>query len=391
MFSERTAWPRDENPLARAIEAAKQRAGTSLVDLTVSNPTNVGLRYDRPAILSALAHEEALVYKPSPFGLPSAREAVARYYAARGITVSADDVLIAATTSEAYSFLFHLLANVGESVAIPSPSYPLFSYLADLADVDLEPYHLRYGADEGWRLDTSSLDEVTSDVTRAIITVSPNNPTGSHASAEERAWLVDFARERGLAIISDEVFLDYLRDPAATKLASFAGEPGALCFTLSGVSKVAGLPQMKLSWIVASGPRALVDEAKARLEIVADTFLSVATPIQRALPEILEGAATFQADLRARLAENEATLASLTRGTDVVPRRSAGGWYAIVDLPGTKDDEGWALALVEDEGVLAHPGYLFDVEEPSALVLSLIVPPADFAEGIRRVVRRAAR
>lgn len=390
VFSERTAWPRAPSPLAQVIEAARARAGAALVDLTASNPTTVALPYDGPRILGALAGQESLRYEPAPFGLPEARQAIAAYYARRGIEVQAERIIVCATTSEAYTFLFRLLANAGESVAVPRPSYPLFSYLGDLTDVLLAPWHLRYGEREGWRLDPTSLEEAIDPTTRAIINVSPNNPTGSVLSPGERRWLAQLAGKAELAVISDEVFLDYLfeRDRAAE--VTFANVREALSFTLSGLSKVAGLPQLKLSWIVVDGPEGLVAEALARLEIICDSFLSASTPVQRALPELLAAAEPWQDALRARIAQNQATLAELTRGSAVSIRRTEGGWYALADAPAALDDEAWALLLAEEDGVLVHPGYLFDLEEPSCLVLSTIVAPTTFREGVERLVARAA-
>jgi hypothetical protein len=341
----------------------------------------VGLAYDREQILGAIGHAGALRYEPSPFGPMSAREAIASYYARRKITVSPEDVAIVATTSEAYSFLFRLLANAGESISVPRPSYPLFNFLADLSDVVLAPYHLRYGEREGWRLDEASVVESLDDTSRALIAVSPNNPTGSCFNEKEKAALAKLAAARELALISDEVFLDYLADRDQTALASFIGTRDALAFSLSGLSKVAGLPQMKIAWIVLSGPEELRKEARARLEIIADTHLSVSTPVVRALPELLDIAEAFQERLRARLEENRRTLAEMK-----LPARSAdGGWYAMIDLPSEKDDEAWAVELIEKKKVLVHPGYLFDVEEPSAIVVSTLVERERFREGMKRI------
>jgi aspartate/methionine/tyrosine aminotransferase len=384
MFSARTGWPRDDNPLKQATE--RVRSTTDFIDLTVSNPTAVDLAYDERRILAALAHSGALRYEPKPFGLESAREAVSAYYKRRGIEVSKDRIILVATTSEAYSFLFRLLVDPGDSVLVPRPSYPLFSYLADLADVQLEPYHLRYLEPEGWRLDTDSFQEALHEATRAIITVTPNNPTGSTSSADERRLMANLAATSDVALISDEVFLDYVTHPAAPKDASLVGIEGPMCFSMSGISKIAGLPQLKLSWIVATGPEDRLGEALARLEIIADTFLSLAAPIQHALPELLDVAETWQAGLRDRISENRKALAELLPETARL-RRSEGGWYAILDLPDTKEDEAWAIELLDAAHVLLHPGYLFDIEEDSALVASLILRPDVFREGIRRLVR----
>lgn len=390
MFSARSSWPRRENDLARATASARTIAGSDLIDLTASNPTDVGLEYESAAILRALAHEDALAYRPSPLGTELARESITAYYARRGVTVPPERIAIVATTSEAYTFLFRLLANPGDQVAMPRPSYPLFSFLADLADVVLAPYHLRYTEAAGWRLDLASLEEAIDPVTRALITVNPNNPTGNCLDARARRRLVEIAAARDLALIADEVFLDYADGPGAFAEHTLAREDGALSFALSGLSKVAGLPQMKLGWIVVNGPKALVDEALGRLEIIADTFLSVSTPVMRALPDLLALADPWQDRLRARLARNRAELMRQVAGSRVTVRKASGGWYAMLDLPEGQDDEAWALEMLERGGVLVHPGYLFDVEEPSSLVASLLVPEATFQEGIRRMVAQVA-
>lgn len=392
MFSARTSWPRSTNRLAQAEQAARA-FGSELIDLTVSNPTSVNLGYDADNILRAIAHEACLKYEPTPFGTLKNREAVAEYYARRGISVAPEDIAIVASTSEAYSFLFKLLANPGESLLVPRPSYPLFNYLADLADVVLNPYHLRYRDTEGWRVDDASLTEALDETSRGIIAVNPNNPTGSVFDARERAWIEKTAVEHELAIISDEVFLDYLYDRSAPLSgASMIGTKDALTFSLSGLSKIAGLPQMKVGWIVFSGPKELKEEARARMEIIADAYLSVSSPVARALPELLQIAEPFQERLRARISENHRTLRELTAGDDrrVTVRRSAGGWYAMLDLqPGIKEDEEWAIELIERDRVLVHPGYLYDVEEPCTLVVSTIVEPSRFSEGIKRIAARA--
>jgi alanine-synthesizing transaminase len=385
VFSKRTDWHRSENALTKATEALKAEAGSALIDLTASNPTVLGIEYDTARLFQALAHRDALTYRPRPFGLEASRHAVAKYYARRGVEISADRIVLVATTSEAYTFLFRLLANPGDTIAVPRPSYPLFQFLADLSDVQLSPYHLRYG-DEGWRLDFDSLEEAVDSLTRAIITVTPNNPTGTCLEKKERAHLTSIAKAHESALLSDEVFLDYLDVPERFKDRTLIGGPDVLSFSMSGISKVAGLPQMKVSWIAVSGPDDLVKEAMARLEIIADTFLSVSTPVMRAIPDILDAAEPWQAKLRARIAENRRTLEAMVAGPCTL-RKSEGGWYAMIDVPAVKEDETWALEILEKEKVLIHPGYLFDVEEPSVLVASLIMAPEVFAEGMKRVLR----
>lgn len=411
MFSLRTAWPRAENPLTQALQAVRVvskgsapadgsrspsgggKDARGVIDLTISNPTRVGLDHDPKAVLAALARDGAMSYSPQPLGSASAREAIAAYYQRRGLDVSADRIVIVATTSEAYTFLFRLLVNPAESVAVPHPSYPLFSFLSELADVVLSPYHLRYGDRDGWRLDAASLEEAIDSTTRAIITVSPNNPTGSCLDPSEHLYLARLAASRDLALISDEVFLDYLEDPKCIEKSTFIRTEQALTFTLGGLSKLAGLPQVKLSWIVLSGPEELVLEARARLEIIGDTFLSVSTPVERALPELIALGEAWQLRMRERIGENRRALAELTGPRQALSgvRACEGGWYAMIDLPDTREDEEWALVLLEKEGIVVHPGYLFDVEDKSAIVVSTIGPPAEFRDAIRRLVDRVEK
>lgn len=369
VFSRRTTWSREPNALSVAVTSAARDA--RYVDLTISNPTAIGLS-PNPALLAALEHPGGIEYRPAPLGLTSAREAVAAYYKRRGVEIDPEAVVITATTSEAYTFLFRLLLDPRDRVAAPAPSYPLLSFLAELADVELVPYRL---APLGrWTMDVSTLEAA-----KAVITVSPNNPTGSTLSLGERSEIVAHARANQGAIIADEVFLDYLIDAERFVSVTFTQEKEALSFSLSGLSKVAGLPQMKLSWIVASGPSDLVAEAKARLEIIADTHLSVATPVQLALPALLDHAERFQLMLRDRLEHNRALLPR-----DALP--SEGGWYAILPLEAGQDDEAFALDLLEAEKIHVHPGYLFDIDRP-VIVVSLLPPEETFAEALERVER----
>lgn len=370
VFSRRTGWSRELNPLSRALDATAK--DPRYVDLTISNPTTIGLS-PNPGLIHALDDPGGIEYRPAPRGLRSAREAVAAYYGRRNVDVDPSSIILTATTSEAYTFLFRLLLDPHERVATPVPSYPLLSFLAELADVELAPYRL--GLLGRWTVDVSTLADA-----KAIVTVSLNNPTGSTLSLGERSELLAHARRNEAAIIADEVFLDYLVDAERFAAASFAAEEGALCFTLSGLSKVAGLPQMKLSWIVLSGPSERVAEAKARLEIIADTFLSVATPVQLALPALLDHAERFQLTLRDRLEQNRAHLPE-----DALP--SEGGWYAILPLDPDRDDEGFALELLETEKILVHPGYLFELDRP-AIVISLLQPEDIFADALARLEGR---
>jgi aspartate/methionine/tyrosine aminotransferase len=355
-----------ENALARALAARS----APYVDLTVSNPTVVGL----PNAAGPLPPSPA--YDPHPRGLRAAREAVAAYQG-----VSAEQVILTASTSEAYSWLFKLLCAAGDEVLVPEPSYPLFGYLTALECVRAVPYPLRW--DGEWRLDAASLR--FSPRTRAVLVVSPGNPTGSYLKEEERLALAALCREHGCALICDEVFADYpaFDDPRRARSAACCGD--VLAFSLSGLSKVAGLPQLKLAWLAAGGPGA--DEALARLEVIADTYLSVGTPVQLAAPELLAGRGVFQRAAQARLRENRAALLA-ARAPDAPwdVLRAEGGWSEVLSVPRSRGEEEWALALL-DAGVLLHPGYFFDFPEGAHLVLSLLPRPEEFARGIGIVAR----
>ncbi|MBI4815834.1 MAG: pyridoxal phosphate-dependent aminotransferase [Deltaproteobacteria bacterium] len=370
MFTRRTSWGRDPNRLSIAVARRRQLPG--FIDLTVSNPTRVGL--DQSMMPAALPTGS---YEPQALGLASAREAIAAYYDRRGIPVDPARVAIVASTSEAYGYLFRLLCEVDEVVSIPKPSYPLFEFLAEVSDVRVAPYSLGY--DGTWYLDRTSVSPA-----KVAIVVSPNNPTGSLLDPEETSHLRASLGELG-AIISDEVFADYVEENGGHRRASLIGSE-QLTFSLNGLSKVAGLPQHKLGWIVISGPEELVSESLARLEIVADTYLSVSTGIQLALPAILAATPFFQEGLRARIRQNAQMLDRRLAGTPLRARRRQGGWSAFVDLPRTESDEDWALLFVEGDGVAVHPGYLFGAEH--GVVVSLIGRPDELDEGMARIVAR---
>ena len=324
---------------------------------------------------------------PTPNGLYSAREAVSRYYAGHGMEVSPSRILLTASTSEAYAYLFKLLASPGDEILTPRPSYPLFEYLAAMESVTVRQYPLRY--DGAWHIDFAALETLTGPRTRALVVVNPNNPTGSFIKQDEAWRLEAFAAERGLAILSDEVFADYafLEDPA--RVTTLAGACDALTFVMSGLSKVAGLPQMKLGWIVASGPG---HEAALRgLEWIADTFLSVSTPIQVALPRILSQSATVREQIRLRTQTNLAILHKAVRlNSPCQILNVEGGWYAIVRVPNTMSEEQRALELLAKDDVLVQPGFFYDFESEAFLVLSLLTPTETFTEGVRRILAQVA-
>jgi aspartate/methionine/tyrosine aminotransferase len=386
MFASRTGWNTTPNRLSQRLEE-RRRAGDPVIDLTVSNPTTCNFSFKERAILTALADPAALRYEPNPRGLAQARQAVQDYYAGQGTSVSPEQLLLTTGTSEAYSHLFRLLANPGEEVLSPAPSYPLFDFLADVNDVRLKPYPLRY--ESGWRIDFDGLQSAITPRTRAIIVVTPNNPTGSVLHRDELEFLIDLARKHGLAIIADEVFADYLWQADEEYAGSLAREEACLTFTLNGLSKIAALPQMKLGWIVANGPTARRDEALARLEVIADTYLSVGAPVQIAARALLETRSSMQQQIMERIGANLDALDEQLKGEKPCSRLCAeGGWYAVLRVPSTKTDEEWALELLEKKGVYVHPGQFFDFPGDGYLVLSLITPEKEFARGIERILER---
>lgn len=388
MFSERTAWNRTENQLTRTLERLRA-AGSPILDLTRSNPTECGFAQDERIIASAFAAQGMGRYSPDAKGLPSARAAVCGYYRDQHrVSLSNDDFLLTAGTSEAYSFLFRLLCNPGDHILIPAPGYPLFEFLADLCDVELVRFPLVY--DHGWQIDFTALAAAATQRTRAVIVVHPNNPTGHYVSGRERERLAEFCAGLGIALIADEVFLDFsLRDGEVAR--SFADSTSVLTFTLSGLSKICGMPQMKLAWIAVSGPESQKSEAMARLEVISDAYLSVGAPVQLAAPALLQMRGGFHNPLiervRANLAELDRQLASQTSCERL---ECEAGWTAVLRVPALQSDEDLAIALLNDGGVYVHPGHFYDFARPGNLVLSLIVPPDDFAEGTRRVLAHFA-
>jgi alanine-synthesizing transaminase len=384
MFSHRTDWKLTPN---RFTEAQREvhAAGVNVLDLTVSNPVRAEIHYDAENILGALALPEAMDYDPQPKGLLTARESVAKYYCERRdeFDVDPESIVLTTSTSEGYSYVFRLLANPDDEILVPKPSYPLFDFLADLGDVKLVPYPLLY--DHGWQIDFPSLYKAVSHRTRAVVVVHPNNPTGSYIENAERSALNGFCREFDLSLIVDEVFLDYAHDGAARP--TFAVNQEALTFTLSGLSKISGLPQMKLAWIVTSGPVEQVSAALARLEVIADTYLSMSAPIQLAAPVLLEQRQSIQALLldrvRANLSELDRGLAKqkTCRRLDV-----EGGWYAVLRVPVTQSDEDLAIEILRELSVLVHPGHFYDFPSDGYLIVSLITPPRNCRQGIAQVL-----
>ena len=382
MFSARFHWDPRPNRLTRLLQARRE-AGAEILDLTESNPTRAGLAYPEDALLP-LADPGGLTYDPSPAGLAAARDAVASYYAARGETVERGRILLTASTSEGYAYLFKLLADPGDEVLVPRPSYPLFDFLAAMESVTVRPYPLAYHG--RWSIDLDALRAAVNERTRAIVLVHPNNPTGSFVKRAEVEALAPLCRDRGLALIADEVFADYAFAPDAERAGSLCGARECLAFTMSGLSKVAGMPQLKLGWIVAGGPRGLADEAFEKLEWIADTYLSVSTPVQRAAPGLLAAAESVQRQIRGRTRSNLEWLCARLRNTAAGVLPVEGGWYAVLQVPRVRSEEEWVLELLGSHGVLVQPGFFYDFPGEAYLVASLLTPEERFRTGIGRLL-----
>ena len=382
MFADRTNWNLDTNRLSEAL--ARHRAiRRPLLDLTASNPTECGFDYDRPAIMRALSDADALDYKPDPKGLETARQAVAAYYAARSNEVSIENILLTTSTSEAYSFVFRLLCNPGDELLIPTPSYPLFEFLADIQDVKLARYPLVY--DYHWQIDFHALEQAITSRTRGVIVVHPNNPTGHFCKPEDLTRLNEVCSARQMALIADEVFLDSVLTGAQPL--SFVTNTGALTFTTSGLSKISGLPQMKTAWLITTGPEHLRKQALARLEVIADTYLSTNAPMQLATPVFLEQRRGFQKQLMTRVRSNLSELDRQLAGQKSCSRlRMEGGWNTVLRVPATRSDEELAIELLATRDVYAYPGHFYDFPSNGYLIVSLITPEPEFAKGIERLL-----
>ena len=376
MFSSRLQWDQRPNALTLLL-AEKRAAGARILDLTESNPTRAGLVY--PAeIVRAFEDPRMLVYEPSPAGSLEAREAVARYYAARGHTVDAARILLTASTSEAYAYLFKLLANPGEHVLVPRPSYPLFEFLAHMEGIDVRPYPLHY--DGAWSVDLHVLARLFDRQSRAIVVVNPNNPAGCYLKAAELEEMVRLCATHDIPLISDEVFSDYAFAPDSSRVHTLAGVTECRTFCMSGLSKIAGLPQMKLGWIIGNDPAAL-----EKLEWIADTFLSVSTPVQCAAAGLLRSGESVQRQIRDRTAANLVFAQAALAGSAAGILNVEGGWYITLRMPRTKSEEDWALELLSRHGVLVQPGFFYDFENEAFLVVSLLTPPEIFGEGLQRI------
>ena len=383
MFSQRTSWKLSPNRFAQTLEAARS-SGEPILDLTISNPTLCDFAYDHEAILKAFDNPASLSYDPQPKGLLSAREEVARYYRDdHQVTVDPESLVLTTSTSEAYSYVFRLLCNPRDEILVPKPSYPLFDFLADLQDVTLIPYSLEYA--HGWFVDFHSVFRALTSQTRAILVVHPNNPTGSYVREEELGQFNQLCQERNLALIVDEVFLDFAFAGSPRK--TFAANRDSLTFTLSGLSKIAALPQMKVAWIAVTGPQTLVRPALDRLEVIADTFLSLNAPTQLAFPAMLAQRHSLRKQLLERIRGNRAFLQSaLTGRSSAQLLEAGGGWYGVLKIRDDRSDEELATCLLEKHRVALHPGHFYDFPSEGHLVISLIPPEAVFQRGVQRLL-----
>jgi aspartate/methionine/tyrosine aminotransferase len=387
MFSKRLPANIAVNTLAQRLDVIRAAGGT-FVDLTESNPTRAGFAYP-PDLLHALAGEAALSYEPHAFGWPAAREAVAADHDRRGAAIDPNQIVLTASSSEAYGWLFKLLCNPGEDVMVPRPSYPLFEHLTRLEAIESAPYDLDYHG--RWEIDFDSLAQNVSSSTRAVLVVSPNNPTGSYLKARELERLFAFCSDRGLAVVADEVFADYRLDAPDDVLTDVASRKGPLSFTLGGLSKSVGLPQLKLGWIVVGGDMGPRWEALRALELIADSYLSVSTPVQVAAADLLKRGSGIRDGIARRVRGNLSTLRQLAAqfpSTEVL--RCEGGWYAVIRVPATRAEEDLVLGLLEHERVLVHPGYFFDFPREAFLIVSLLPAAAVFADAAARMLQFAS-
>ena len=384
MFSQRTHWNRQINRLSLLLEE-RSRSGLPILNLTVSNPTECNFPYPSNEILASLSHPSSMSYAPDPRGLLSARQIVSEYYVSKkSAVVEPSSIFLTASTSESYSFLCRLLCNGGDEILIPRPSYPLFDYLLQLNDVRAVPYHLFY--DDGWYLDIDSIRKVITARTRAVVIINPHNPAGMFLKESDLRQMNDLANDHRLALISDEVFSEYTSgDCAAPVVKTLAANPGgALTFVLNGISKMFGLPQLKLGWIAVARSSSLDERTEAidRLDIIADTFLSVNAPVQHALPAIFSAGKTIQSAIRLRIETNRSVLRETLEGSSCSLLRSEGGWSAILQIPRIFSEEECAAMLLSERGVFLYPGYFFDFPKDGFLVLSLLAEEEIFREAV---------
>jgi alanine-synthesizing transaminase len=391
MFSDRSNWDMSPNSLSALLQN-KTSKGDAILDLTVSNPTRIGLDYDSEEILAALSQPQSMVYEPDPRGLVQARRAVSTYYRDQGERVDLDAIFLTASTSEAYSVLFKLLGNPGEEILIPRPGYPLLSYLACFEGLRAISYPLRYDDRKGWSIDMDVLRALINPKTKAIILVNPNNPTGSYVNRQEFAELDTVCREYDLALIVDEVFSDFNAAEKPDRIRTAVNHSNSLTFVLNGLSKMAGLPQMKLGWIVVSGDPGLSAVALSRLETMLDFYLSASTPVQHAAKVLLHQRQVIQHQIFSRISSNSRFLEDETAKTSNI--RSLireGGWYAVIEVSDAVSDEDRVLQLLDQDNILVHPGYFYEFHREGFLVVSLLTPAAIFRDGITRLISRFGR
>ena len=384
-FARRTDWPLDSNKYSNDLRDLR-KDHIAILDLTESNPTQCGFSYLQSDIIASLAEEANLCYRPTPRGNLGAREAICRYYQEKGLNVDPQQIFLTASTSEAYSYLFRLLVDPGEGVLFPCPSYPLFSFLGDLNDVRIDTYALVY--DERWSIDFKSMRQVLSNDLKALVLVNPNNPTGSCIGREELEEINTLCQEHNIALICDEVFADFTLRQNNDHI-SFVSNDQVLTFVLGGVSKTLGLPQMKLSWIIVNGPQNLVNASMERLEVIADTYLSVNTPTQNALPLWLNHRKAIQTEINNRIKYNFDFLKEHVGKVDGCEVLAAdGGWYAIVKIPNALSEEQWVLTFLNKDHVAVHPGYFFDFPTEAFIIVSLLPLTDTFGNGVKRIIER---
>jgi len=394
-FSKRTEWELTSNKLMSCLEKVRGE-DEKIIDLTESNPTHCDFEYPQERILEGFLNPKNMDYRPSAQGLLDARQAICRCYWDRGYEIKPEQIFVTSSTSEAYSFLFRLLTNPGDHVLFPRPSYPLFEFLVDLNDIDMDTYPLIYNKNESqdkhtWQIDFDRFRAAFYPNTKAVVLVNPNNPTGSFIKRDELSAIAEFCMDKNMSIISDEVFWDYSLSENNHEFISAVDNKKCLTFVLGGVSKCLALPQMKVSWIILNGPEELVKEAYNRLEVIADTYLSVNTPAQNALQQWLTLHSMIKGEVVKRLEANYAFVKEAIQKTPSCSCLNAeGGWYVIVKLPNCYSEEHWAMELLTKEHVFVHPGYFFDFYDEPYIVLSLLTPEAEFKEGVGRIINRVA-
>jgi alanine-synthesizing transaminase len=385
MFSKRTNWDLQHNRLTQLIKE-RQADGLPLIDLTESNPTKCGFDYPVNEILTPLNKKANLDYRPEPRGDIQARQAVADHYKDLDLAVNPENIFLTTSTSESYNIVFRLLMDVGDEILVPQPSYPLLDYLAHINDVNIRHYQLRY--DDEWHIDIHSLRSSISEKTKAILVIHPNNPTGSYIKKDEYNSLIEIALANNLVIISDEVFSDYSFYEDDRRVKSFAGKDSVLTFTLNGISKMLGLPQMKLGWIVVDGDKIAAKDASARLELITDTFLSVSTPIQNALPDWLNLGTQIKRQIMNRIKHNYEFLSKYTANNTMFRiYKIEGGWNVIIKTLSNDFDEEWSELLVRKDGIITQPGYFYDFERNDCMVISLLVQENLFRKGLEIIDR----